>query len=103
MAEHLRNEMARSGEPIRPSSILTLAGFLEEWASEKAAPLPLVQLAVEDALEIIEPERFRGVAQYRGFRTALTGLFEEIPAEQAPADLREVFFDLYDLYERSRV
>jgi hypothetical protein len=93
MAEHLRNEMARSGEPIRPSSILTLAGFLEEWASEKAAPLPLVQLAVEDALEIIEPERFRGVAQYRGFRTALTGLFEEIPAEQAPADLREVFFD----------
>jgi ATP-dependent helicase/DNAse subunit B len=93
MAEHIRNEMARAGEPVRPSRVQTLAGFLEEWAAEKPAPPPLVQIAIEDALDAIRPSRFQGVTEFRGFRTALTGLFEEIPAEQAPDELREVFFD----------
>jgi ATP-dependent helicase/DNAse subunit B len=67
---------------------MTLAGFLELWAPEKAAPAALVQLAVDEALDNGGPSRFRSVAEYRGFRTALAGLFEEAPLA---ADLQQVF------------
>ncbi len=79
MAEHLRHQMAREGVAIRPSSVQTLAGFLDQWDPRLTAPAALVQLAIQDALEVVQPARFQAVAGFRGFRAALAQLFEEVP------------------------
>ena len=98
MAEHLRHEMARAGVAVRPLSIQTLAGFLDQWAPGLTAPTALVQLAIQDALEAVQPARFRAVAEFKGFRAALDQIFDEIQDHQnldeiLGPDLSDVFRD----------
>ncbi len=90
MAEHLRNEMARAGVPVRPSRVQTLAKYLEEKVDERAASKAALHLAMEHALERVRPTGFEGVREFRGFRNALADLFEELPAPDH-AELGPVF------------
>jgi hypothetical protein len=91
MAEHTRHALsrseARSGFPVRPREIRTLAHCLEEWSPDGPAPAPLLDLLIERALEELRPERFAGVSGFPGFRRALANLFEESPKAVLPADL----------------
>ncbi len=64
MAEHLRHSLARSGALVRPSSIQTIAGFLDTWAPLADAPLALLHLSMERALGKQRPARFRAVLDY---------------------------------------
>ena len=90
MAEHARHSLARAGFPIRPREIRTLANCLEDWSPEAAAPVPLLDLLIEQALEKLRPERFAAVAGFPGFRRALAALFEEAPPAALPADLASI-------------
>lgn len=87
MAEHSRHALARSGYPVRPRQICTLANFLDQWSPEAAAPAPLLDLLIEQALERLRPERFTAVAGFPGLRAALAGIFDESPPVILPADL----------------
>lgn len=87
MVEHIRHSLARSGFPVRPREICTLATFLEAWSSEAAVPAALLDLLIEQALERLRPERFAAVAGFPGFRRALAELFEHVPSQALPADI----------------
>jgi ATP-dependent helicase/DNAse subunit B len=87
MAEHLRHQLTRAGEPIRPHRVLTFSQFLEEHSS-LAAPLPhLLHLLIQQALEQQRPARFQLVSESAGLHAALADLFEETPASALPRDL----------------
>ena len=58
MVEHIRHSLARSGFPVRPSEIRTLAHCLEEWSPQGPVPAPLLDLLIEQVLERRRPERF---------------------------------------------
>ncbi len=90
MAEHVSHQLARSGHPLRPSRVTTLARFLDGKAPAEPSKGMLHRL-IEDALESLKPYRFRGVAEYRGFREALAALLEEAPAEAVASDLAPLF------------
>jgi hypothetical protein len=87
MVEHIRHSLGRSGFPVRPREICTLANWLEEWSPEGAAPAALLDLLIEQALERLRPERFAAVAGLPGFRRALADVFEQAPSAALPADL----------------
>jgi RecB family exonuclease len=87
MAEHARHRLARSGFPVRPSEIRTLAHCLEDWSPQGPAPAPLLDLLIEQALEKLRLDRFAAVAGFPGFRRALAELFQEAPPGALPADL----------------
>jgi hypothetical protein len=91
MAEHVRHAFARSGArsgyPVRPREILTLATALEAWCPQAAAPPALLDLFIEQALERLRPERFMAVAGFPGFRRALANLFEHVAPQALPADI----------------
>jgi hypothetical protein len=91
MVEHVRHALsrsgARSGFPVRPRQICTLANWLDEWSVEEAAPAALLDLLIEQALERLRPERFTAVAGFPGFRRALAELFEHVPPRALPADI----------------
>jgi ATP-dependent helicase/DNAse subunit B len=80
MAEHLRHELARSGFAVRPSRVGTLAAFLEGWQLPAEAPVALLHLLVEEALERQKPVRFAELREFRGLHAALAALIEELPA-----------------------
>ena len=104
MAEHLRNEMARAEVTVRPTSIQTLAGFLDEGAPAQTAPAPLVQLAIQDALEAVRPARFQAVAGFRGFRAALAQLFEEEHSEVSETELDQILgADIKEVFREARL
>jgi ATP-dependent helicase/DNAse subunit B len=84
MAEHIRNQLARAGLPVRPSSVLTLAQFLDRLGAPAAASTPALHLAIEEALDRLRPARFQAVAEYRGFRGVVAALLDEIPPEETP-------------------
>jgi len=90
MVEHVRHFLSRSGFPVRPRQICTLANCLDEWSGEAAAPAALLDLLIEQALERLRPERFTAVAGFPGFRRALADLFEQAPPAALPADLAGV-------------
>jgi ATP-dependent helicase/DNAse subunit B len=90
MAEHVRNELARHGFPVRPNRILTLAGFLEQRVGRPASPA-MLDLAIQEALDELRPARFLDVARYPGFRHSLANLIEEASANVVPRDLALVF------------
>lgn len=90
MAEHVRNELARAGHLLRPSRVTTLAHFLD-GKTPAAAPKALLHRLIEDALERLRPVRFRGVAEYRGFREAVATLLEEAPSDAVGGDLAPLF------------
>ena len=90
MAEHTRHALSRSGFPVRPREIRTLAHCLEEWSPQGPAPAPLLDLLIEQALEKLRPDRFAAVAGFPGFRRALADLFQEAPPAALPADLASI-------------
>ncbi len=96
MVEHLRHLLARSGFPVRPRQIRTLANWLDRkrLSAEGAAPAALLDLLIEQALERLRPERFTAVAGFPGFRRGLADLFEQAPAAALPADLASVAEDV---------
>ena len=87
MVEHIRHSLARSGYPVRPREICTLATCLEDWSSQAAAPTALLDLLIEQALDRLRPERFTAVSGFPGFRRALADLFEQAPPAALPVDL----------------
>jgi len=87
MVEHVRHTLTRSGISVRPREICTLATCLEEWSVEASAPVALLDLLIERALERLRPQRFAAVAGFPGFRRALAELFEQAPASALPTDL----------------
>jgi len=90
MAEHVRNELARAGHTVRPHGITTLAHFLD-GRSSPATPVALLHKLIEEALDRLRPDRFRAVAEFRGFRECLAALIEEVPPDAAGAELASVF------------
>ena len=86
MAEHIRHSLVRSGFPVRPREICTLANWLDP-ENKAAVPAPLLDLLIEQALERLRPERFHAVAGFPGFRRALAELFEHVPSQALPADI----------------
>lgn len=94
MVDHIRHAFARSearsGVPVRPRQIRTLANWLDEWSPEGAAPAAQMDLLIEQALERLRPERFNAVAGFPGFRRALADLFEEARAAALPPDLADI-------------
>jgi hypothetical protein len=95
MAEHIQNELARAGAPLRPSRVLTLARFLDRRTALAAVPEPVLHFLIQDALVRLRPPSFAAVASFRGFHRALAALIEEAPrtALHGPfaADLAAVF------------
>src|SRR2546423_1530624 len=79
MAEHLRHEQARAGQPVRPRSNVTLANLLDKWAKSKPAPTPLLVHLVEQAISRLKLARFERVAGFRGFQVAVAQMLEEAP------------------------
>ncbi len=90
MAEHVCNQLARAGHLVRPTRITTFAHFLDGRAPA-LAPDALVDRLIEDALESLRLDRFRGVAEFRGFREAVAALMEEAPPDAVGDDLASVF------------
>ncbi|HEY2843541.1 MAG TPA: hypothetical protein VGJ09_07830, partial [Bryobacteraceae bacterium] len=87
MAEHIGHSLARSGFAVRPREICTLAKFIEQCSSDAAAPAPLLDLLLEQALQKLRPQRFSEVSGFPGFRRALAELFEQAPTATLPPDL----------------
>jgi ATP-dependent helicase/DNAse subunit B len=90
MVEHLRHSLARTGFPVRPRDICTLATFLDRYSAGAAAPPILLDLLIEQALEKLRPGRFTEVAGFPGLRRALAALFEQAPSQSLPEDLASV-------------
>ena len=87
MAEHMRHWLARSGVPVRPGDVRTLAALLDEQSVQAAAPAAVVDGIIEQALDTLRPVRFAAVSEFAGFRRALADVFEEAPAAVLPAEL----------------
>jgi len=90
MVEHIGHSLAREGFPVRPRDICTLAQFLDRCSPTAAAPAPLLDLVIEQALETLRPQRFMDVAGFPGFRRALAELFEQAPVATLPPDLADL-------------
>src|SRR5580704_5288975 len=92
MAEHVRHELARSGFALRPSTVGTLAQFLEGWNLAPAVPRSLLHILIEEALEKQRPARFERVREFRGLHAELAKLIEEAPEPgDSDSDLAGVF------------
>jgi RecB family exonuclease len=91
MAEHVRHELARANVAVRPSRIVTLAQFLDQCTRLAAAPEPVLDLLIEEALERIRPPDFAAVAGFPGFRRAVAKIFEEASAGALSGDLLALF------------
>jgi ATP-dependent helicase/DNAse subunit B len=87
MAEHIRNELARALVPVRPSRVLTLAQFLDRMSGLAAPSKAHLHTLIEQELDRLKIERFSAVAEYRGFRSAIAGLMEEVDRGGLPQDL----------------
>lgn len=81
MAEHIRHALSRSGFPVRPSRIGTLAQWLDSWNVPKAPPPALLHFLIVEALDRLKPERFAPVSHSKGFHAAVSELLNEIPRE----------------------
>jgi hypothetical protein len=87
MAEHLRHQLTRDGDPIRPHRVRTFSQFLDEHCPLAAPPPHLLHLLIQQALEQQRPARFQVVSEFAGLHTALADLFEEAPARVLPRDV----------------
>jgi ATP-dependent helicase/DNAse subunit B len=94
MAEHIRNQLARLGLPVRPSRVITLAQFVDlasgSTGSQTAASKAALDSLIGEALERLQIARFQAVSQYKGFRSALAVLLEEADGDALPADVARV-------------
>lgn len=80
MAEHVRNELARAGHPIRPSRVLTFEKFLESFTLLKRPPESLLHLLVAK----LTP------GEFPGYHRAVASLIQEAPMDALPGDLARV-------------
>lgn len=94
MAEHLRHMLARSGLVVRPSSIQTIAAFLDTWTTLATPPIALVHLLMERALAKQRPARFRAVMDYPGVARALVELFAQVSGSRLPDDAGRLFLEV---------
>jgi RecB family exonuclease len=90
MVEHIGHSLAREGFPVQPRDICTLAKFLDRYSLVAAAPAPLLDLFIEQALEKLHPPRFLDVAGFPGFRRALAELFEQASLATLPGDVADL-------------
>jgi len=79
MAGHLRNQLAREGAPVRPSSITTIAAFLHELtpAAKLASPIDL-DFILRQILAERQPKPFATLLQSPGFAPALAKSLEDL-------------------------
>ncbi len=106
MAQHLRHELARAGDRVRPGRVLTLASFVEPWIKPwRPATAAALDVVAEQALEELRCPALEGVREFRGFRRALAGLFDELSS--SGCGVRElcdfgtpIAVDLARLFER---
>lgn len=79
MADHLRNQLAREGLLVRPSSISTLAAFLHELtpAARLASSTDLAFL-LRQILENRQPRTFATLLRSPGFAPALANSLEDL-------------------------
>lgn len=94
MAEHIRHQLARALDPVRPSRVITLAEFLNRTGAPAAASKPALHMAIEAALHRLRPARFEAVAEYRGFHNAIASLMEELERDalhMLPLDLARLY------------
>jgi ATP-dependent helicase/DNAse subunit B len=101
MAEHVRNELARAGVPVRPTRVTTLAQFLEPLTPLAPAPEPVLHLFIEQALETLRLPSFSAVAQFPGFHSAVAELIEEVPASALGGAFGEELKRLFQEVEAS--
>src|SRR4051812_40218697 len=87
MVDHVRHSLARSGFPVRPREIRTLANCLEDWSSDAFTPAALLDLLIEQCLDRQRPERFSPVMGVPGVRRALADIFEQTVPAALPEDL----------------
>jgi RecB family exonuclease len=93
MAEHISHEIARNGFAVRPSRVVTLAGFLDTIAPPTPALFEL-HLGVEDGLARLRPARFSGVAEFRGFRERIARLIQQVSPDVLDGDLARLMLDV---------
>ena len=90
MAEHLRNELTREGFVFRPGLITTPSGFVQPWVEDlPKAGASCLDFLVAKTLADLSPSEFQAVAGYRGFRSSLISLVEELSTAGADASLLE--------------
>jgi ATP-dependent helicase/DNAse subunit B len=94
MADHLRHLLAREGAAVRPSSIQTIASFLDTWSPLGDPPAALVNLSMERALSRQRPLRFRAVLEYPGVVRALVELFARVSGTRLPEDISRLFAEV---------
>ena len=70
-------EVARIGALVRPSSIQTLAQFLDTWARPNPAPISVIVSLVEQSLQQFQVTRFAEVSDLRSLHHAVAQLIEE--------------------------
>jgi len=78
MAEHLRHELARRGDSVRPSWVVTMAGLVGELApdvrtADAASLALLVELALDRRLDL-----YRDLRGSPGLAASLASAFEEL-------------------------
>ncbi|HVO98830.1 MAG TPA: PD-(D/E)XK nuclease family protein [Bryobacteraceae bacterium] len=84
MAEHVRNELARAGQPIRPNRILTIEKFLEPFTPLKRPLESLLHLLIAQ----IAPNEFPG------YHRALAALIQEAPVDALPPEIARIAGDV---------
>jgi len=99
MAEHAAHEFARRGFAVRPSRIVTLARFLNQWGTDwgipPQAPPGLAHLLMADALNAVKPPQLLRLLEFRALHSAMLELLEGSASfEQLPSWLAEIFRDV---------
>lgn len=94
MAAHLQHTLARRGEPIAPSSIMTLARFASSLApGAPAADSATLALLVEQQLPN-HPDLFPGSRDTAGLPAAIAAAIEELAGAGCHADQWEALSNL---------
>ena len=100
MAEHVRHELARSGFPVRPARVGTLAHFLDGWGLPPTPPESLLHILIADALVRLRPARYAAVLDSRGLHAELVTLMQDVSGmrdrgeAEFGQDLASVFEDV---------
>lgn len=86
MAEHLRHDLGREGQVVRPSRVLTIHQFIAQFpAPFEQVSDPILQHIIRKALEQDPPVEFREVADLPGFQESLAGVIDELSSAGASA------------------
>jgi ATP-dependent helicase/DNAse subunit B len=79
MAEHLRHKLAREGAHVRPTSVVTLAGWMTELMGEtRIANSTDLTLLTAQALEELRPAEYAALIGSPGLAGALANAMEDL-------------------------